>query len=111
MNTVETSAEVGDTNLHGEAVSGNSGPVHPNSHASLTAESAATSPITLKGLQDHNIASRLANHLLHPVPHGPDGDKDEDPDYEEKLVRYALHMPLVRLQLIVFIGSSTLMLY
>lgn len=62
-------------------------PMHPNSHVSLTAETAATAPATLRALQAHNFVPTLVRGLVSPVPHGRDGDQEGDVDLEEKLVR------------------------
>lgn len=61
--------------------------MHPNSHVSLTAETAATAPATLRALQIHNFIPTLVRGLVSPVPHGRDGDQEGDVDLQEKLVR------------------------
>lgn len=61
--------------------------MHPNSHVSLTAETAATAPATLQALQVHKFLPTLVRGLVSPVPHGRDGDQEGDVDLEEKLVR------------------------
>lgn len=62
--------------------------VHPNSHASMTAESTETSAITSEALQRHGILDVAVKTLVSPIPHGQDGDQEGDVDYEEKAVRY-----------------------
>jgi len=61
--------------------------VHPNSHASMTAESTETSAITSEALQRHGILDVAVKALVSPIPHGQDGDQEGDVDYEEKAVR------------------------
>lgn len=76
----------GDSRMRGEQNSNT--PVHPNSHASMTAESTDTSSVTLGALQRHGVVNVIVNLLVHPMPHGEDGDQEGDMDYEEKAVRY-----------------------
>ena len=63
-------------------------PVHPNSHAEMTADptSFSTSPITLKAFEEHEILNLLVSSLLSPIPFGPDGDREHDADFEEKVI-------------------------
>ena len=76
--------------LHGSNVTGDDQPqqpVHANSHASMTAESTATSGVTVSALQEHGITSELVRGLVDPIPYGINGDQEGDTDLEEKLVR------------------------
>ncbi len=59
-------------------------PVHPNSHASMTAESVATFYPTSNGLQKHGILDVLVKALIHPVPREED---EEDTNCTEEAVR------------------------
>jgi hsp70-interacting protein len=63
-------------------------PVHPNTHASMLADptSTDTSTPTQVAFRDHGILDALLNGLLHPVPHGADGETEGDLDFEEKVV-------------------------
>ena len=88
--TTTTPSSSGRAGLHTQPSSNsNSGsaPVHPNSHASMTAESAETSSATQAALQKYGILDALVNSLMTPVPHGDDGDIVEDSDYNEKVIR------------------------
>ncbi|OSD00060.1 hypothetical protein PYCCODRAFT_730518 [Trametes coccinea BRFM310] len=66
--------------------------VHPNSHASLLSDpaSASTAGATLHALEQHGLLSSLVGALAAPVPHGPDGEREGDADFEEKVLR-SLH--------------------
>ncbi|KAI0758916.1 nucleotide exchange factors-like protein [Fomes fomentarius] len=66
--------------------------VHPNSHASMVADpsSYATSPSTVRALEERGLLQTLISSLASPVPHGPDGESEGDADFEEKVLR-ALH--------------------
>jgi len=73
--------------LHGPGVPASNAPVHPNSHASMTAESINTSSETARALQENDFLPKLVQGLVNPLPHGQDGDVEVDDDFEEKLVR------------------------
>ncbi|CCM00701.1 uncharacterized protein FIBRA_02741 [Fibroporia radiculosa] len=64
-------------------------PIHPNSHASMQADpsSFSTSPATFQALTAHGLLPALISSLTSPTPFGADGDREEDADFEEKLVR------------------------
>lgn len=53
----------------------------------MTAESTATSGVTVSALQEHGITSELVRGLVDPIPYGINGDQEGDTDLEEKLVR------------------------
>ncbi|KAI0799606.1 nucleotide exchange factor Fes1-domain-containing protein [Irpex lacteus] len=61
-------------------------PVHPNSHASMLADpsSASTSELTIDALENHGLLQVLIDSLVSPVPHGPDGETEGDPEFEDK---------------------------
>ena len=61
--------------------------MHPNSHASMSEESCATSAVTTQALHRHGLVKPLVDSLVDPVPHGEDGELEGDADYEEKLIR------------------------
>ncbi|KAI8990373.1 nucleotide exchange factor Fes1-domain-containing protein [Trametes punicea] len=66
--------------------------VHPNSHASMVSDpsSASTSGPTLHALEHDGLLSSLVGALAAPVPHGADGEREGDADFEEKVLR-SLH--------------------
>ena len=68
----------------------NSDPVHPNSHASMLAEpsSFSTSELTRNALEQSGLLKALIDALVAPLPHGPDGDSEGDPELEEKIIKY-----------------------
>lgn len=63
-------------------------PVHPNSHASMAADpsSFSTSELTREALENRGLLQALLDALVSPVPHGADGEKLGDAEFEEKLV-------------------------
>ena len=63
-------------------------PVHPNSHSSMLSDpsSISTSDMTREALEQRGLLDALINALVHPVPHGPDGETYGDVDFEEKIV-------------------------
>ncbi|KAH9853001.1 nucleotide exchange factors-like protein [Lenzites betulinus] len=63
--------------------------VHPNSHAALVSDprSASTSLPTARALPRSGLLAALVGALAQPVPHGPDGDREDDADFEEKVLR------------------------
>ncbi|OBZ74937.1 Hsp70 nucleotide exchange factor FES1 [Grifola frondosa] len=69
-----------------------SAPVHPNSHSSMVADpsSFSTSPATRKAFEEYGLLQALISSLTSPMPHGPDGESEGDPDFEEKVVRYQI---------------------
>ena len=85
-----TTSQPSSARLHGGGVSEpstESQAAHPNSHASMTVESAATAPIALRALHDHDFIPNLVQGLVNPIPHGANGDQEGDADFEEKLIR------------------------
>lgn len=64
-------------------------PVHPNSHASMLSDpgSFSTSEITKRALENHAILPALVHSLISPVPFGPDGDSEGDPDFEQNIIQ------------------------
>lgn len=62
--------------------------VHPNSHASMIADpsSASTSELTIDALENHGLLQALIDSLTSPVPHGPDGEAEGDPEFEDKVI-------------------------
>jgi len=69
-----------------------SSPVHPNSHASMLSDPStiATSPATVAAFEERGMLQALISALTSPTPHGADGEKEGDADFEEKIVR-SLH--------------------
>ncbi|GJE88989.1 nucleotide exchange factors-like protein [Phanerochaete sordida] len=62
-------------------------PVHPNSHAAMADPGAfATSAATRAALEQRGLLGALVDALVRPVPHGPDGERLGDAEFEEKLV-------------------------
>jgi hsp70-interacting protein len=80
-------------------------PVHANTHASMVADprSTDTSTPTCKALESHGIRKALVESLVHPVPHGPDGEAEGDLDFEEKAV--ACVSLSIRLPLLILMGG------
>lgn len=64
-------------------------PVHPNSHAAMMADPGAfaTSAATRAALEQRGLLDALVDALVRPVPHGPDGERLGDAEFEEKLVQ------------------------
>jgi len=60
---------------------------HPNSHASMTASSVATSPIAIDAIARNGVLDALLEALINPLPYGKDGESEGDVDFTEKLVR------------------------
>lgn len=48
--------------------------------------SVSTSDLTREALENRGILDALLNALVHPVPHGPDGETYGDADFEEKII-------------------------
>jgi hypothetical protein len=67
---------------------GSADPVHPNTHASMVADpsSTDTSGSTLRAMHEHGLLRAVVDGLVRPVPFGPTGENERDPDFEEKLV-------------------------
>ncbi|TCD67742.1 hsp70 nucleotide exchange factor fes1 [Steccherinum ochraceum] len=65
-----------------------SNPIHPNSHASMLSNpsSFSTSELTQAALEQRGILSALVGSLVSPIPYGPDGESEGDPELEEKVV-------------------------
>ncbi|KAI0830296.1 armadillo-type protein [Trametes gibbosa] len=63
--------------------------VHPNSHAALVSDprAASTALPTARALQRSGLLGALVGALSQPVPYGPDGDREGDADFEEKVLR------------------------
>lgn len=49
--------------------------------------SVSTSELALDALETRGLLQTLINGLVHPVPHGADGEKEGDWEFEEKVVR------------------------
>ncbi|KAI0651140.1 armadillo-type protein [Trametes meyenii] len=66
--------------------------VHPNSHASMVSDpsSASTAAATADAFARAGLLRALVSALAEPVPHGPDGEREGDADFEEKVLR-SLH--------------------
>ncbi|PSR81815.1 hypothetical protein PHLCEN_2v6246 [Hermanssonia centrifuga] len=66
-----------------------SGPVHPNSHSSMLSDpsSVSTSGLAARALEEQGLLQALINALVSPVPYGPDGESDEDAEFEEKIFK------------------------
>ena len=70
-------------------------PVHPNSHASMLSNPSSTSTcsITLAALQNEStsegssLRDALVSALTEPVPFGPDGERDNDVEFQENIIR------------------------
>ncbi|CAL1698181.1 unnamed protein product [Somion occarium] len=62
--------------------------VHPNSHASMSADLGffSTSADTRKALEEKGILKTLIDGIVSPVPHGPDGETEGDLDFEQKVI-------------------------
>ena len=84
-----SSAETNSTGLALHSSDARPEQVHPNSHASMLSDpsSISTSPATLKALEEHGILQSLVSAVTAPVPHGPDGEREGDADFDEKVVR------------------------
>ncbi|KAF7795103.1 hypothetical protein EIP86_006248 [Pleurotus ostreatoroseus] len=76
-----------DLDVHGSEP--NATTVHPNSHASMVADPASfsTSPLTLRAMEEEGLLQGLIDALTSPLPHGPDGESEGDPDFEAKIVK------------------------
>ncbi|THH28769.1 hypothetical protein EUX98_g5422 [Antrodiella citrinella] len=63
-------------------------PVHANSHASMLSDPASfsTSELTQRALRERGLLSTLIQSLVSPLPYGPDGESEGDPDFEEKIM-------------------------
>ncbi|KAJ3557631.1 hypothetical protein NM688_g1371 [Phlebia brevispora] len=48
--------------------------------------SISTSPLALRALEEDGLLQALLDALTSPVPHGPDGESEGDPDFEAKIV-------------------------
>lgn len=66
-----------------------SGPVHPNSHASMEFDpsSFSTSSLTLAALRERGLLQAVLDALVAPLPHGLDGETLGDAELEERLVQ------------------------
>ncbi|KAH9922216.1 nucleotide exchange factors-like protein [Fomitopsis serialis] len=75
--------------IHSSDTQPPSGPVHPNSHASMLSDpsSISTSPAALKALEEHGILQSLVSAVTSPVPYGPDGESEGDADFDENVIR------------------------
>ena len=47
----------------------------------------STSEITKQALENHAILPALVHSLISPVPFGPDGDSEGDPDFEQNIIQ------------------------
>ncbi|KAI0673146.1 armadillo-type protein [Trametes maxima] len=63
--------------------------VHPNSHASMVSDpsSTSTAAATADAFLRAGLLRALVSALAEPVPHGPDGEREGDADFEEKALR------------------------
>lgn len=84
--------------LHGSDTqpAASNAPIHPNSHASMLSDpsSVSTTELTQHALEQRGLLQTLVQSLVSPVPFGPDGEIEHDPDYEE-LIIHVLHTYLV----------------
>ena len=48
--------------------------------------SASTSEFTIDALENHGLLQALIDSLISPVPHGPDGEAEGDPEFEDKVI-------------------------
>lgn len=89
---IQDDSELADSPSNLRTPNSSSAPIHPNSHASMISDpsSTMTSQFAMKAMEDRGLLQALVRALTSPVPYGPDGELDGDPDFEEKILRTLL---------------------